>query len=181
MKHAEQMYTYCKERGYFSGSDRSFTLKLFEVIEKYLTPEEEVLLCFVGVHNRRSATSNEGFYAYALTNQRLMMGQKKLLGDDIKSLSLQSIQDIRLHKDSTTALLELHTADGPIKIMLTEYESEDIYQSLRHQLFHSVDSSSEKGTPPESAAEQLLKFKEMLDDQLITKEDFEKLKNEILS
>ncbi|MGM0213632.1 PH domain-containing protein [Enterococcus sp. AZ109] len=179
MKTAEEMYDYCKDKGYFSGSDRNFTLKLFNVIADHLRQDEEVKLCFIGVHNRKSPTKDDGFYGYALTNRRFVMGQKRLIGDDLKSIPLTSLQDLQLRMESTTATLTIFTSDNPVTIMLTSHEAEDIVQSIKENI-EEEPAPVEKQSNSLSKAEQLLKMKELLDIGILSEDEFEQIKKDIL-
>ncbi|MGG5330594.1 PH domain-containing protein [Enterococcus sp. AZ163] len=181
MRTAEEMYNYCKDKGYFSGSDRNFTLKLFNVIANHLGQDEDVVVCFIGVHNRKSPTKDDGFYGYALTNRRFMMGQKRLIGEDLKSISISNLQDMQLKMDSTTATLTIFTSDNPVTIMLTSHEAEDIAKTLKHYAREDtapIEQEKPQGTL--SKAEQLLKMKELLDAGILSDEEFEQVKKDIL-
>lgn len=181
MRSAEEMYNYCKDKGYFSGSDRNFTLKLFNVIANHLGQDEEVKVCFIGVHNRKSPTKDDGFYGYALTNRRFMMGQKRLIGEDLKSIPISNLQDMQLKMDSTTATLTIFTSDNPVTIMLTSHEAEDIVQTLKQNAQdETAMPEKEKTQDSLSKAEQLLKMKELLDAGILSNEEFEQVKKDIL-
>ena len=126
MKTAEEMYQFCQDTGFFSGSDRQWGVRLFSVLEKQLRTDEEVLICFIGLHNRTSATKNDGFYAYALTDQRFILGQKKLIGDDFKVIPLTNLQDLRLTKVTSLDILEIASLEGTIKQSRTTFKDEGI-------------------------------------------------------
>ncbi len=179
MKTAEEMYNHCKDKGYFSGSDRNFTLKLFNVIANHLRPDEVVKMCFIGVHNRKSPTKDDGFYGYALTNHRFLMGQKRLLVEDLKSIPLTNLQDLQLQMESTTATLTIYTSDNPVNIMLTSHEAEDIVESIKQNLAEEL-APVEKPTESLSKAEQLLKMKELMDIGILSEEEFQQVKKDIL-
>jgi hypothetical protein len=171
MKTAEEMYQFCQDAGFFSGSDRQWGVRLFSVLEKQLRTDEEVLICFIGLHNRTSATKNDGFYAYALTDQRFILGQKKLIGDDF--------QDLRLTKVTSLDILEIASLEGTIKIVLTEEEAPKVLTQLKENIpLATKEKNSEKQL---SKAEQLLKMKELLDQGILTEAEFAKIKEDILN
>ncbi|MGG5371525.1 SHOCT domain-containing protein [Enterococcus sp. AZ196] len=178
MKTAEEMYQFCQNTGFFSGSDRQWSMKLFSVLEKHLSADEEILVCFIGLHNRTSATKNEGFYAYALTNQRFIMGQKKMIGDDFKMIPLANMHELRLTKETSLDLLEITSLEGTLKIVLTEDEAPTILAKLKETIQQATKKSTDEDQL--SKAEQLLKMKELLDQGLLTKEEFTKIKEDIL-
>ncbi|MGP5430394.1 PH domain-containing protein [Enterococcus malodoratus] len=178
MKTAEEMYQFCQDTGFFSGSDHQWGVKLFSVLEKHLGPDEEILVCFIGLHNRTSATKNDGFYAYGLTNQRFVMGQKKMIGDDFKVIPLANMQELRLIKETSLDLLEITSLQGTTKIVLTEEEAPKVLARLKETIQLVTEES--KSEEPLSKAEQLLKMKELLDQGILNEEEFAKIKEDIL-
>lgn len=178
MKTAEEMYQFCQDTGLFSGADQSWGTKLFSTLEKQLAPNEEVLICFIGLHNRTSATKNDGFYAYALTDQRFIMGQKKLIGDDFKVIPLANVQDLRLTKETSLDILEISSLQGTIKVVLTEEEAPKILTKLKETLQQL--NTTPPSNDPLSKAEQLLKMKELLDQGILSETEFAKIKKDIL-
>ncbi|MDT2659919.1 PH domain-containing protein [Enterococcus hulanensis] len=178
MKTAEEMYQFCQDTGFFSGSDQQWGVRLFTVLEKHLVSDEEILVCFIGLHNRTSATKNDGFYAYALTNQRFIMGQKKMIGDDFKVIPLANMQDLRLIKETSLDLLEITSLEGTIKIVLTEEEAPKVLAKLKEAI--QLVTKEKKTENQLSKAEQLLKMKELLDQGILNESEFAKIKDDIL-
>jgi len=178
MKTAEEMYQFCQDTGFFSGSDRHWGVRLFTVLEKRLGPDEEILVCFIGLHNRTSATKNDGFYAYALTNQRFIMEQKKMIGDDFKVIPLANMQDLRLTKETSLDLLEITSLEGTIKIVLTEEEAPKVLAKLKESI--QLVTKEKKPENQLNKAEQLLKMKELLDQGILNESEFTKIKDDIL-
>lgn len=178
MKTAEEMYQFCQDNGFFSGSDQQWGVRLFSVLEKKLGANEDIQLCFIGLHNRTSATKNDGFYAYALTNQRFMMGQKKLIGDDFKVIPLANLQDLHLTKEISLDVLEISSLEGVIKIVLTEEEAPNVFTRLKEKI--QLTTKEKKPEDQLSKAEQLLKMKELLDQGILTETEFDKIKKDIL-
>lgn len=178
MKTAEEMYQFCQDTGFFSGSDRQWAVKLFSVLEKHLGVDEEILVCFIGLHNRTSPAKNDGFYAYGLTNQRFIMGQKKMIGDDFKVIPLANMQGLRLLKETSLDLLEITSLEGAIKIVLTEEEAPKVLTKLEDTIQQITKENNTEDSL--SKAEQLLKMKELLDQGILTEEEFAKIKKDIL-
>lgn len=132
----------------------------FSVLEKHLGADEKILVCFIGLHNRTSPTKNDGFYAYGLTNQRFIMGQKKMIGDDFKVIPLANMQGLRLLKETSLDLLEITSLEGAIKIVLTEEEAPKILAKLEDTIQQITKENNTEDSL--SKAEQLLKMKELL-------------------
>lgn len=84
MKTAVEMYQYCVNNNYGKGISKSWCEKHFNVIAKNLNPNEEVLMTFMGLNDFISMTKHNGNWAYAITNQRILVGQKKPLVNHLK-------------------------------------------------------------------------------------------------
>lgn len=183
MKTATEMFAYCTEMEFFTGADINFSKKNFEVIENKLNPDEEVLVCFIGIHNRRSVTRNDGFYAYALTNQRFVMAQKKMFGDTFQIITLDHLQKFQLKKELSLDFLEVLAFEGLTPIVITEGEAQKLLSTL-NDVVEKLKAPSQKTKKPAdklSAAEQLIKMKELLDAGILTPEEFQKIKADILN
>ena len=94
MSTAEGMYQYCVDNHFGSGFNKKWGIKHFGILEKNLMPDEEVYMTFIGLHNFESATKHDGNYAYAITNKRIIFGQKALAGEKFKSVYHEKINDI---------------------------------------------------------------------------------------
>lgn len=71
---AKEMFNFCKK----TNSEKAIqNHELFTVIENQLSSGEDVLLCFVGLHNFVSMTKHDNNFAYAITNKRIIMAQKR--------------------------------------------------------------------------------------------------------
>lgn len=95
MRTAEEMYNYAKENGYGTGLTKGWSNKHFKVLEDNLRDDEEVYMTFIGFKDMEG-NNHKGNYAYAITNERMIMGQKKLVGSDFIAVVLDNINDISL-------------------------------------------------------------------------------------
>lgn len=179
MKTAQEMYQYCNQQHFFGGTDPSFSLKHFEVLAKNLRNDETVLVCFLGMHNRQSASRNDGFYAYALTNQRFIMGQKKMLGETFRVITRSNLQEFRLMKEHSLDYLMVLTSEDTIPIVLTEGESQAILIALT-DAFENPSADEQPKDTSLTIAEQLIKMKELLDAGILSPAEFEKIKKDLL-
>ena len=76
------------------GQNRKWGEKHFGLIASELQPDEDVLMAFIGLHNYQSMTKHDSNYAYAVTNKRILMGQKKLVGQALQSVMLDQVNDV---------------------------------------------------------------------------------------
>lgn len=184
MRKAEEMYNYCVENDFGQGISKKWGLKHFGIIEKNLQPNEEVLMTFIGLHNYISMTKHENNFAYALTDKRLIFAQKKLLvGEIIKSISLDFINDVTLETATGSgllmnAILTFDTMKETFNVMVNAKQGNNILQEIQSILFNSKKSSN--GKDEISGADEIRKYKELLDDGIISEEEFDKKKKELL-
>ena len=184
MRTAKEMYDYCIENNFGQGISKRWGLKHFEIIENNLQPDEKVLMTFIGLHNYISISKHENNFAYALTDKRLIFAQKKLLvGEIIKSISLDFINDVTLETATGSgllmnAILTFDTMKETFNVMVNAKQGNNILQEIQSILFNSKKSSnSDSGG---SGADEIRKYKELLDDRIITEEEFNKKKKELL-
>ncbi|WP_312906834.1 hypothetical protein [Tissierella praeacuta] len=74
MRTAKEMYEYCLQNKFGQGFNQKWGVKHFSVIEDNLLPDEEVVMTFIGMHTSEGQKNTEGYYAYAITDKRLLMG-----------------------------------------------------------------------------------------------------------
>jgi len=95
MKTAEEMAQFCQSQhltiGFNTGLAKRRDINNFGVIERALWPDEEVVFAFPGRCNYHSLFCNEGIFAYAITNQRVLAGKGE---SNLKIMGLDSISQI---------------------------------------------------------------------------------------
>lgn len=101
---AEQMYQYCLEHHLGTGTTRGWAIKHFQLLRENLIPGEEIYCVFIGLHNYVSMTNHDNNFAYAVTNKRILMAQHKLFGAIVKSVRLDSINDITMSRSGIAGI-----------------------------------------------------------------------------
>jgi len=184
MSRAENMYNYCKENNFGSGFNEKWGIKHFEVIQDNLIRGEKVLMTFIGLHNYQSTTKHDSNYAYAITNKRIMFGQKSLTGEKFKAVNYERINDIAFEKGIIFGVLTIDTPQEKFNIALDSGSAVSINNKIHEVLDNLKSSNAQQSSPQPSAnkstAEEILKFKELLDLGIITKEEFEAKKKQLL-
>lgn len=181
---AKEMYQYCKDNDLGSGFSRKWSLKHFTIIENNLTAGEKVLLPFIGLHNYSTNTTKYGgYFAYAITNKRIIMAQKKIFGKVCQTISLDNINDITYESGMLWGILTVDTIKETFNVGLNKKSADKIHAAVINEFqkfkkFNKTDTNTKAGT--RSVAEQIKEFKELLDTEVITKEEFEKKKRELL-
>jgi len=180
MRTAQEMDKYALEHDYiYSGST---AIKHFEVIEKNLLPDEEVLMALApnGVYNGSQIVMG-GITAVAFTNKRLIYGQKAIImGAPVKIVNLENINDI--HKDTFGIMngkIYIDTLKENIGIQFTKDKMDKIFVDLL-QILENYKASKNNETAVVSTADELKKFKELLDLGIISQEEFDAKKKQLL-
>lgn len=177
MRTATEMFDYCKTLGLFSSSDRNWSLNLFSVIENKLTEEEKVSVCFIGIRNKQFQTKSDGFFAYALTNKRFIIGQKKIFRDYTQVIGLNNIESINVTTGVTNSVLIIDTLDRSIEIVLPTQDIEKIHTTFKQHLTTEKLAIETQNKIPSA---ELRELKELFDQGILTKEEFTKAKVKLL-
>lgn len=181
MRTAKEMDEYSLENG-FSFSDKS-ALKHFSLIEKQLKPDENVkcALTAVGVHNGAQAVMG-GTTAIAFTNKRLIYAQKGgfLFGEQVKIVNLDQVNDIEKAPFGLAyGTISIDTIKENIGIRLDKNKIDAIFNAIT-DIIDDYKSTSNVVSQPILDAEELKKFKELFDSGVITEEEYNKKKSQIL-
>lgn len=173
MKTAEEMYNYCVENGYGSGMTRNWGIKHFKVIEENLRSDEEVYMTFIGLKDFVSITNHDNNYAYAITNKRMMFGQKKLMGQNFVSVVFDRINDISSSTGMAMGTVTIDTLGETFNVGVDKATANNISKEAHNIIF---DMRSDKEIKAENSTdnviEEIRKFKELMDEGIITEEEF---------
>lgn len=184
MSRAENMYQYCKDNNFGSGFNEKWGVKHFKVLQDNLMRGEKVLMTFIGLHNYQSTTKHDGNYAYAITNKRILFGQKSLTGEKFKAVNHEKINDITFEKGIMFGVITIDTPQEKFNIALDKASASSINNTI-HEVLDNLKSTSTQENMPQptastSTADEILKFKELLDSGIITQEEFEAKKKQLL-
>lgn len=118
----------------------------------------------------------------ALTNKRFVFQYKVLFQTKIESINIENIDNISCEGDSISGGHVIINSLSKTYSILVSYKR-DIMQLIQ-ETFESAIQNSKKGSnnncTPSSAADEIRKYKELLDMGAISEEEFEKKKNELL-
>jgi len=182
MKTAQEMYGYCKEKKFGQGQNEKWALLHFSIIEKSLSADEEALMCFMGLHNFVSPTKHNNNYAYAITKKRIIMAQKQLLGEALQSVFLDNVNDITFSSGMLFGTITIDTIKEKFNVGLDKIQATNINAEI-HNLIHELKQKNESPATPAVSSDptvELKKYKELLDTGVITQEDFDKKKAQLL-
>lgn len=178
MKTAKEMYNFTKKNGFGKSNTDNWTLKHFSVVENQLSTNEDVLLCFMGLHNYVSITKHDNNFAYAITNNRIIIAQKRMVGEIAQTILLDNINDITYKKGVALGVITIDSTKEKFNVALENTNSTKLY-NLIHELIIRLkkDNSSTSGNEDYSKLEQLKRLK---DKGVITQREFDLKKKQIL-
>ena len=159
--------------------------KAFCEIEKMLRPDEDVLFAFTGSSAVRKNNSMLFAVGVALTNQRLLLGGqiKGLLkvSYTAQSFNIENINAISQSWSAIGGYLIIDTLGDDIRIGEPEREVvNNIIADFDNVLQSLKAPKSAAASQQTSAADELKKFKELLDMGVITQEEFDAKKKQLL-
>lgn len=181
MKTAEEMINYIDEHKLGKGRSKRWRKKHFKVAADQLNPNEEALVAFIGLHNYISPTKHNNYYAYIVTNDRFIMAQKKAMGENVQIVSRKHLNDVHKSTGMMWGKLTFDTFKEEFNVGVDKATINNIYNKVVSILFNNEENTKEdKSSSSKSVAQELKEFKELLDLEIITQEEFDKKKDELL-
>ena len=184
MHTAKEMGDFCITNHY----DKMSGVKIyphFEVIERNLSADEDVVFAFVSnsVTDRRGNAILGGILAVAFTDKKLIYAQRRtIMGDCVKTVNYDNISDISTKVGWVFGTLII---DSITEYMGFNVDKEGV-ENLRNLALEAIESYRMKKNSVNtqvnqvSAADELKKFKELLDMGVISQEEFDAKKKQLL-
>lgn len=191
MKTANEMLEAAKRYGGLIESDINDYKRAFDEVVKLLQPDEEVILAFAGWICSKSE-GNSGSLSQvgvALTNQRLLIGgnastsvfKKCYVGEYYNTSNINAISQ---RKGFISSDLIIDTLGDDLSI--SEYSIEIVnriaadFSSALQKIKAAKSADAGKIVQQVSAADELKKFKELLDMGVISQPEFDAKKKQLL-
>ena len=157
----------------------------FEEIEKQLRADEEVYCAFTGSSCVRKNNSMLFFSAVAITNQRLLIGGQikewKSVRYTVQSFNIENINAFSHSFSIIGGDLIIDTLGDDIKVGMLSRDCIDKIITDAANALHEIKSSKESMTQQKASdADELVKFKGLLDAGIISEEEFNAKKKQIL-
>lgn len=179
---AADMYEFCKYYEMGFNASKGWALKHFSMIEQELRQTETVLSVFMGICNYVSPTNHGNNAAYAITTDRIILAQKNLIGEEISSIELTRINDIKLKTGVIGGVVTFDAMTEKFNVYCNKEIARRIYDYAQQCIKYAkslVDTVAAQ--PKESGSfDDLKKLKELLDEGIITQEEFDAKKKQIL-
>lgn len=192
LKNADQIYDYCKTNNLGTGMTRGWAIKHFQLLLDNLNSDEEIYCVFIGMHNYKSATKHDGNYAYAVTNKRIIMAQHKMFGANVQSVSLNNINDITMTRSGVAGIgigtVCIDTFKEKFNVAINTNFAPNVYNKVHEALDEIKGNTYENNAPSpqntkqveKSPVEQIKEYKELLDMGIITQDEFNIKKKQLL-
>lgn len=184
MKTADHMYEYCKSNKLGpTSSSRGFLIKTFSNIAEALRDNEDILTCFVA--NRETNYSTR-LCVCSISNQRIIISQKNLIGKDLQTIAIDNVNDITVKFGLLSGRIVIDTFKEVISMTASRNRTKRI-DNILHNIIQKVKEKRGGQEDPSiilqkqiSDADELLKYKQLLDAGVISNEEFDKKKKELL-
>lgn len=170
-----EMYEYIENNKLGYELTKGFAIKHCDLLLSKLQPDEEILVPFLGLHNYQNPTKHDKTFAFALTNKRFVLAQKRLIGEAYQSILLDNLNDITYNKGLLGGVLEVDT----IKERFNVYAQKQFIGNI-YDLLHTNLEKLKSTTNTSSNLDEILKLKQLLDVGAITQEEFENKKAQLL-
>lgn len=185
MKTAEEMYRYCLENRFTGGINRMYALKSFSIIEKELQKDEEVLMTFSGIHDYKPLRKYDGGFTYALTDKRLIMSYKSLIGKMVEQLKYEDLSNITFKMGIIYGVITIEAFKEHLKIAVSKSEANNIFNKINEIVLNAKNKQSDSNyelTEKEKIVSVKLKgLQELFDMKVLSEEEFEKQRKELLA
>ena len=121
--------------------------------------------------------------AYAITNKRVIMAQQRVIGQVVQSVLLKNLNDITANSGLALGVITIDTIKEKFNVCVDSRSANKICEKVHEVLLSMEDSRT---TQPQvqiqqnSSADEILKYKNLLDMGVITQEEFEQKKKQLL-
>lgn len=158
--------------------------KSFVEVEKILRPNEDVLCAFTGLSVQRNNNSTLYSVGVALTNQRLLIGGKigwLKVSYTAQSFNIENINAISQTWSPIGGCLIIDTLGDDIRIDESSRDAVNKIIADFDATLHSIKANKSGVVVQQtSVADELKKFKDLLDAGILTQEEFDAKKKQLL-
>ena len=92
-------------------------------------------MTFIGLHNYESMTKHDGNYAYAITSKRVLMGQKKVIGENLKVVLLKHLNDVTASTGLVAGTITFDTIKETFNVMVGKKQASNIMTKIHEVVF----------------------------------------------
>lgn len=180
---AAGMYEFCKYYEMGFNASKGWALKHFSMIERELRQTETVLSVFMGIYNYVSPTKHGNNAAYAITTERIIIAQKNLIGEEISSIELTRVNDIKLKTGMMGGTVTFDAMTERFNVYCNKEIARQIYDHAQECIKYAkglIEQAKTQESKGSNSFDDLKQLKELLDSGIITQEEFDAKKKQIL-
>lgn len=192
----------CEADGLDDGMDHQLLRRHLTVVADGLEPDERPYATFVAQANYRDARHNDGQFAFVATQRALHSSQRRLFGLRPVTLPWETVTDIALEEGTERSVLTVQAPRDAMRLGLGPDEALAVVEALHAARRGTSLSPAPKGSvaepkgaePNPGAAgtgvaatspladpyEEVKKAKELLDLGILTQEEFDRKKRQLL-
>ena len=112
------------------------------------------------------------------------MTQNRVIGEHVLVVSLRNVNDVFMKTGIVWGTLTIDTRDEIFNIAIDKNSIRNIHEMVTSKLFEYTENLHKNvvddANPTNSAVDELIKWKNLMDQGIITEEEFERKKFEIL-
>lgn len=157
----------------------------FNEVERCLSEDEEAIFTFIATSLSRKESSQLFYNGVAVTNKRMIIGGqiKGLLkvSYTAQSFSIENINSVNESYSWIGADLIVETLGDDLRFSM---QNREIAGKIKNSLWSAIDSIKHTNVSMKeasfSSADELKKYKDLLDNGIITQEEFEQKKKQLL-
>lgn len=182
MKTSYEMLTFCVKNKFMSGIGKSEAQNHFSIIAKNLLENEDVKFTFIGLHNYISLSQHDYAHAYAVTESRILVARKKIMGENFYSYSKSQLNDISASTKMLSGIIIFNTVGRAFNVYTNKDTASKILTGVRNVIFNNQQQSASAQPPAQPPAQyiDLRELKSLLDDGIITQDDYDAKKHQLL-
>lgn len=166
----EEIKSEIQSLGLDNGSNY-FNRREINDLPNILAPDERILSLVTGTYNK-------GIGILVATNKRLVFIDKGIIyGLKVEDFPLEKISSIQYGTGLLLGHVQIHTSGN---VALIENVEKTAARKFAEDVRRNISEKTPTSSPQFSIADELKKFAELRDSGIITSEDFEKKKNDLL-
>lgn len=180
---AEGMYNFMIENGCSESKVPKSLLENFKLIEDNLHKDEDIKLTFTGTLNEKNLIG-EGEFSFALTDKRFIYAMKTKSIEKIKSVNIDNVNDLTYNQGVYLGKITVDTIKETFSITIEARTAKIVFEKINeilNELKNKEKSEINVSTASPSPADEIKKYKELLDLGILTQEEFDQKKKELLN
>lgn len=157
--------------------------KQLDGVKEHLEHGEEILKYLFGIYDSKmlgEKTKRNGILI--ATNKRVVFYGKKTFGYNLETIDYSRISSVDYSKGYVYGKIKIYTSGNDIEFETTmEIEAKEFMQIIKEKQHEPKQQSTTIiNEPSKSPAEQIKEYKELLDLDIISQEEFDAKKKELL-